>query len=121
MMTPIFPAGTAGVGLLLLRVSVTISLLALTSAETTAVDWRHLLAILAAIALCVGVQTRVAAGISLLACLYAIGAGISLALNAVHLATAVALCLIGPGAFSVDARIFGRRQIRLGQRRPPTG
>lgn len=32
---------------------------------------------------------------------------------------AVALALIGPGAFSVDARLFGRRKIVLTRRTPP--
>lgn len=29
------------------------------------------------------------------------------------LATAAAICLLGPGAFSLDARMFGRREITI--------
>jgi uncharacterized membrane protein YphA (DoxX/SURF4 family) len=36
-------------------------------------------------------------------------------------ATSVALVLLGPGAYSVDARLFGRREIIIPSRRPPSG
>jgi uncharacterized membrane protein YphA (DoxX/SURF4 family) len=37
------------------------------------------------------------------------------------LANAIAIVLIGPGAFSIDARLFGRREIVIPHERPAAG
>ncbi len=68
-------------------------------------------------ALCVGLQARVIAGFSLLASLAGLAvASAPLELVALHTISAAALVLTGPGAFSADARLFGRRTITLQDR-----
>jgi uncharacterized membrane protein YphA (DoxX/SURF4 family) len=122
-----FPAGGPGVGLFLLRVVI---------AAATIMRWAgafgshefHLLrvwvpavlAIMAGAALLIGFLTPIAgAGVTL--GYLATGAGHLFAADAegdcnpvsvLYLAAiALALVLLGPGAFSLDARLFGRREI----------
>jgi uncharacterized membrane protein YphA (DoxX/SURF4 family) len=121
-----FPAGGRGFGLLLLRASIGVvaifdgvSALAGNGDSTTA--WlAGGLAVLSGVSLLMGLFTPVASG------LVALGA-IGLALYRLPLpaadpfdskpltifvaVVAVAVALLGPGALSVDARLFGRREI----------
>ena len=72
----------------------------------------------AGIFLLVGLWTPVAGVAATVAELWFIFAGIHEPLNAVMLAILSAtIAMIGPGAWSVDARIFGRKHIET--RRPP--
>lgn len=110
----LFPGGSTGAGLLLLRVSVAISTLMLTAACIRASYIPHFLGILVAIGLCGGLQTRILAGLGALAslaCLLAPSPPLGLA--AVHTISTIALALTGAGAFSLDARLFGRRTVTL--------
>jgi len=128
-MFPTFPGGWPGVGLLLLRVAVVVTVLAQCIAY--AVDWRHLgfvtaavgvLAIASGVSLLIGYLTPFSA---VLVALTSLGAAISWfpAPNpnlfdtklATALATVIAVAIIclGPGAFSLDARLFGRREITI--------
>jgi hypothetical protein len=120
-----YPGHWAGLGLLLLRgtIGITMAMRAWLSIASTNTD---LLAavpaaalVVCGVALTVGIFTRV--------CSTLVGLGYTLALftpfgaavlprldgaaAVVGLATAAALCLIGPGAVSIDARLFGRREI----------
>lgn len=68
-----------------------------------------------AIALLTGACTRLAAGVSAIA-IVAISARTGGQLGLLGLlqgADALALCMLGGGAYSIDARLFGRRVIRL--------
>jgi uncharacterized membrane protein YphA (DoxX/SURF4 family) len=126
-MFPTFPSGWPGVGLLLLRAALGLTL----SAEGVAyaLDWRHLgwltgtvcvLAIASGISLLIGYLTPLS---GVVAALTAIGSAFSWfpASNpnlfdtrfASALATVIAVSIVclGPGAFSLDARLFGRREI----------
>ena len=115
-----FPGGWPGVGLLLLRALVGATLIAQTltyigSEKLSLLSWL-LVATVLIIASCllVGFMTPVAAVVIGLAT-----AGLVVftfnpsqtVLNVIVLTTAIAL--LGPGAFSIDARMFGRREILI--------
>jgi hypothetical protein len=111
---PYFPAGAPGAGLLLLRLSLAWWLVFTLSAAEAA-PWRQAALLAGALAVGAGFHVRVfsticaalaAAGFLLFE--VPAGAGVQTA------ATAAALALAGPGAFSIDARLYGRRTIVLG-------
>jgi len=128
-MFPTFPGGCPGVGLLLLRVAVVVTVLAQCIAY--AADWRHLgfvtaaagfLAIASSVLLLIGYLTPFSA---VLVALTSLGTALARFpppnpnLFDTKLATAlvtviaVAIACLGPGAFSLDARLFGRREITI--------
>jgi hypothetical protein len=114
---PLFPGGATGAGLLLLRFSVAISLLMLSAMHSGAANWLQFLAILTVASLCAGFQTRVLGGLSLAAPIFALAASRTpLLLAALHIVDALALVLTGPGAWSADAVLFGRRIVTLPDR-----
>jgi len=106
------------VGLLLLRGFVGFTLLAHTAAyvSTPTVTWLNWmvvgLSLISAACLLVGFMTPVAAIVVILgAGAVALFGQFQSALEIIILTVAVAL--LGPGAFSLDARMFGRREIYL--------
>jgi hypothetical protein len=112
--TALFPNGVIGAGLLLLRFAVSVSLLML-AAHLAPGSWvpQGIFAVIAA-GVCSGLQTRVLAGISVLAPLFGLVMGAAPAgVIVLHVMATTALSLTGPGAFSADARLFGRRTITL--------
>jgi hypothetical protein len=109
-----FPARSGGTGLLLLRLSAAGSLIATHLSSPDLPPWRLCLAVLIAIGLCIGLRTRLLCGLSVLALVGHVAvdpAALTLAIPSIT--DTVALALVGPGAFSVDARLFGRRTIIL--------
>jgi hypothetical protein len=113
-----FPAGTAGIALLIMRLASGSTLLELL--------WRHslsplassLLFILPGVALFFGFLTPYASAVTCLIELTStVGSGAQLEfLIVVSVANTVALGILGPGAYSFDSRIFGRRIIRISNR-----
>jgi len=111
-----FPSGMAGVALLLLRIST--GLVLAVGCETVislSAASRYALYSLAAV-IVVGVLARPAAIIA--AVIIALAADTTsdtpcLALG-FHALVAIALAMMGAGAYSIDARWFGRRVIHLG-------
>jgi putative oxidoreductase len=125
---PTFPGEWPGVGLLLLRALVGLSLSAQGVAYVQSTDrslWMLLIATLSFIGggfLLIGLMTP------LVAVLVVLG-DVSIALSLIPLPTqdlfnsnlviidlivlALAIAFLGPGAFSVDARMFGRREITI--------
>ncbi len=116
-----FPGGTAGVGLLFLRLAGAFALVSTVLAmqlSGAAALLVCMLASLTAFALLVGLVTTVAA---LVACGFALLSLLRLPLAevwAVHLFVFIALSLMGPGAISLDARLHGRRVVHLQARAP---
>ena len=116
-----FPGGSPGLGLLLLRALVGITLIAqivsyVGSTKLTVLGWVvTALVLIIASCLLVGFMTPIAAiviglGASALAISSLLDTNQTL-LNVIVLTIAVAL--LGPGAFSIDARMFGRREILI--------
>ena len=111
-----FPPGGPGIGLLLLRISVAATFV-LIVANQTGLSSIHLLfagALLVSLCLTIGVLTPY---LSFIVCVYALvnlfGAGSRLdeLVSASLLLNATALALLGPGAYSADAHLFGRRVV----------
>jgi hypothetical protein len=107
-----FPEGWPGIGLLALRSSVAIALLAEDYAQRQALPgWIQGIALLPSIALFAGYMTPIAAAIGLL--LHGLSwsglAGGSL-VSAINVSLdIIASALLGPGSYSIDALRFGRR------------
>jgi hypothetical protein len=112
---PSYPAGTAGLGLLLLRLSAALLLGSIMADLNRLAPWIAVPLDLIIVAITLGSGTRIAA--SLCAVLAPIlllqEAGAPRLLIATHALDVAALALLGPGAFSIDARLFGRRTIGL--------
>ena len=110
-----FPRGGAGVGLLTLRLVVCMQLLSESGCGGAPPWWQATLVTVLALALALGVLTPAAGVLSALfhvLCLaHASWAHAAPLLTAAM--TAIALVLIGPGAYSADARLFGRRRLVL--------
>ena len=108
-----FPRRGPGIGLLLLRVSVAVTLGAgaLDHPGVSSSRWLMLSVSTASLSLAVGLMTpivSVALGVFVLADIVT-GPASSRPADWVALFDAVALALLGPGAYSVDAHRFGRR------------
>jgi hypothetical protein len=118
-----FPQGGPGIALLLLRISVAgMSLYSVfTYARSTNHQWAIPYVAAAALLLAFGLLTPLfsifACVLSFLLCVLLPGLNgyvlLSFALNA------VALALLGPGAYSLDARLFGRRLVVLQDSKEP--
>jgi uncharacterized membrane protein YphA (DoxX/SURF4 family) len=122
-----FPGGWPGLGLILLRIAVASHAIAYGLNSVTSLDlakplaWSTgLLAMLVGLAILIGFLTPLAGGVATtgylaLGLFQAITAPPGKLIDssiALYLAVvSLALILLGPGAFSVDARLFGRREI----------
>lgn len=101
-----FPAGAPGAALLLLRCALAVALILVVEAPLA-------IRVIAGILICLGLLTPLIAPVAALLALVCIwldrNAGPALcALLAVH---ACALSMLGPGAYSLDSRLFGRRLV----------
>jgi uncharacterized membrane protein YphA (DoxX/SURF4 family) len=131
-----FPDGWPGIGLVLLRLAVASSaidrgvwVLVASDSSTFALRILAVTAILAGLALLIGFITPVISALTTIGYLVMSGSlllqgGTVLrydAITALDLAVvSIALVLLGPGAFSLDARLFGKREIIIpeGRRSP---
>ena len=123
-----FPNGWPGVGLLLLRALVAVTLIAQTltylgSTNLSLIDYFLAgLAFVIAACLLIGLMTPIVAIIVGLSAVALAGSNAfqltQTLLNLIILSTAISL--LGPGAFSFDARMFGRREILIRNATRPT-
>ena len=116
-----FPLGAPGIGLVLLRLCLAASLwpflgTGLCAPPGQVMCWA---AIGIALALLLGLLTPVACGLCIvLAAVEAIVPAHPLLVQMMPLAlSAAALVLLGPGAYSVDARLYGHRVLTLPDKR----
>ena len=117
-----FPAGAVGLALLILRISVAVLLVLLACGGTQVAFawWQLAIYGVVAVSLCVGFCTPIC---SVLCGLFQLGelgaAGGDAALHLfVYALISFCLAIVGPGAFSIDARMFGRRHIDLNTLQP---
>jgi hypothetical protein len=107
-----FPPGLPGLALLLLRLSVAVALLLeCYTCRHEMGGWNQIIPILLSLAIFSGYLTPLAAlsGILFHGFVWLIFGGISIPLASIVLLDALALALLGPGAYSVDSFRFGRR------------
>lgn len=108
-------AGWVGAALVLQRFSVAAFLIAIPLRRLDCSTWPAIALDALAVMVAAGLQTRITAGIaSAVAIFLTIKGGelLSMPLSA-HLLDSLALTIAGPGAFSVDSRLFGRRTVHL--------
>ena len=111
-----FPAGAPGAALLLLRVTAAIvfALLVWNSEAVGPARFRFSVCVLAAALICLGLFTPICSVI------FGLIEGITMSaewrtqskLVVLWLPVSLCIALLGPGAFSLDARLFGRKRIR---------
>ncbi len=116
-----FPTGTAGAALFVLRCTVVASLLMDGTFHWALVTsaWIISALVLVAIFLCLGLLTPYSA---ILACFIQVGLlFMTGSQNASHIGISIlnsgVLAVLGPGAYSIDARLFGRRLLTVPSRR----
>jgi uncharacterized membrane protein YphA (DoxX/SURF4 family) len=113
-----FPGSLAGVGLLILRMSVIGSILGCAYGQSYfgSAGWAEVAIGAVVLLIGIGILTPVTCGVGaiveLLSVFHSHSTGAWHVIPAL-LAT-LSLCLLGPGAFSLDARFFGRRRVIVG-------
>ena len=114
-----FPCGPPGAGLLLLRAATALPLLqagVTTFSLTRAAIVEQVLAVAAALLL-VGLWTPIAGGLLAVLELWRAWSDPARSWTYLHFAVlSAALALLGPGGCSIDARLFGRKQIHIPDR-----
>lgn len=110
-----FPSKRPGLALLLMRVALAVMLMDGVTGRVLSLGsaWFLLAPGMVAFALCFGLVTPVASALSVI---LEIAAGASSdgpvhALDVCAVLNAIAVFMLGPGAYSLDARLFGRRQV----------
>ena len=111
--TSSYPGGVAGAGLALLRVSAASTTLFIASGLAPGSATAQIVAIGLAIGFCLGFHTRIVALLALVASLLFIAIMHAAQLAVVDALSTGAVMLTGPGSFSLDARLFGRRTFTL--------
>jgi ABC-type uncharacterized transport system permease subunit len=101
-----FPAGVPGVALLVLRCCIAAAL-AGTAFQS---GWQHVAFLCLLSLLFFGLLTPIVCGVAVLAVLFDLAQVRNIEIGIVLLSTASYACL-GPGAYSIDARLFGRRML----------
>jgi len=117
-----FPNGRPGCGLLLLRLTCGAALWISTATQLggwpfDAIAWMRLIACLAAVLVLAGLWTPLAAScLAMLLVALAVTGDTSASTPIIVAPIAASLVLLGPGAWSIDARLYGRKRIDLAPR-----
>ena len=117
-----FASGAPGLGLLLLRLAAGIGLaadgvLALRGAPSFGLAWLHVLTISIGLLLLVGLWTPIAGTMLAILALLHVSLHLDNPWTCVLMGIlGAALALLGPGAWSIDARLFGWKRIRIPDR-----
>jgi uncharacterized membrane protein YphA (DoxX/SURF4 family) len=111
-----FPAGVPGAALLLLRITVVGILLVSTLPSESAQNispWKALSLAVTGVLLCLGAFTPLAsAGSIVIEATYWSGFdGLKSANLALHMLVSITVFILGPGAYSIDSKMFGRHRI----------
>jgi len=108
-----FPSGRVGIALVCLRLSAVVALALGVGSTKPLADVVALLAMAIGLALCIGFATPICASICCLAAAYhaACATGAASLCLVISALNALALALLGPGAYSIDARLYGRRRV----------
>lgn len=116
----IFPDGAPGLGLLLLRIAASAGLIALPSRLGTNAWIGLLLVTLVTIPLLIGFMTTLTAlAAAVLESAFALSGELHAPLIEIStIAQLLSLALVGPGAYSLDSRLFGRRRLIFESRKP---
>jgi hypothetical protein len=108
-----FPAGAAGIALLILRFAVAGMMVesSIINAEPAILSLKSLLTIAAVCLLCIGLFTPATCVLPIVLEAASVPqlSGVAVANTALSVAVTTSLLLLGPGAYSVDSRLFGRR------------
>jgi hypothetical protein len=109
----VFPTGSAGIALCLIRFAVALALVAM--APWVASDMERVALFVLAGTILIGLYLRIGAGVAAIVGLIVwVRLGGNLGTSAaIHGLCAAALSLLGGGGYSVDARLFGRRVIEI--------
>jgi hypothetical protein len=109
-----FPTGRVGAALLLLRLAASVFLVMHSRSSFEGI-WTSIsigfVAVTSAVLLAAGFLTPIAGVLGAAVALLGVGPMCS------EVAIAAALVLLGPGAYSVDARLFGRREIVIARQK----
>lgn len=111
----VYPSGTTGFAFLLVRVSAAAMLVRGGLSLASTGSFLPMIPLLLASALVLGAGTRAVASVSMVYALATLDRRDAVG-NLAYLswaATALAIVLTGPGAFSIDALLFGRKTVRV--------
>jgi hypothetical protein len=114
-----FPSGAPGIALILLRVSIAASTLLVVSTGPHRGLWMLALSIPLSALLCLGFLTPFAALLTIPLDLFDT-TSLRLtpcSLPILLLCQAIALSMLGPGSYSIDARVYGRRIVVIPRKR----
>ena len=112
-----FPGGWPGAGLLILRLAAAVRLfVGISTLGGVPHSWHHVLQfamLTVGILLLAGLWTPIAGALHAIIQLGAIFTPGNAILHVLPAALGVSLVMLGPGAWSVDARLFGRKRIDI--------
>ena len=118
-----FPLGAPGAALFVLRLAVAATLLIDGTAHWTLVTshWTLIPVVLTAACVCLGLVTPFCASLCCLMefCALSVTGGQDIFHLVISILISAALAILGPGAYSVDALIFGRKLLTVASRHRP--